>query len=270
MKQRILLFAFFSFTAFFSNAQIIVDFESETVGNMTFAVDSFMFISDGEFLISEFEDFSCDGSVGFNKYLDSGFMDAASMDTIGTIRPVNTEVVFQVSTSMEQCVWVGSDDGDVISTGVIGFTGTNLDGGVVYEEFEVESLNFNDLVPITFTAATWADIDLTSLQVEIVSTSDSTDYFAMDNLVLEKVAMLTSTDEFTAQQIKVSPNPTTGAITLSNFEQGQIVITDSFGRKVKEVFMSSPALDISELANGFYFLSIQVRDKIYTKRIVKI
>lgn len=67
----------------------------------------------------------------------------------------------------------------------------------------------------------------------------------------------------------IFPNPTSGKLEISGITQGVATITDTSGRIVKTTSFTSPTLDISELSQGMYFVSIQSGDKSIIKRIIK-
>ena len=80
--------------------------------------------------------------------------------------------------------------------------------------------------------------------------------------------------------ITISPNPTTGALTITNCELRitDIEVFDVYGKKLSQISpelnsgLNSPfsiQIDISHLASGIYFLHIQTENGTVTKKIVK-
>lgn len=70
------------------------------------------------------------------------------------------------------------------------------------------------------------------------------------------------------------PNPTSGLFVISfrtAVTDAQIIITDGSGKVVKKTTGSGPKLsfDISPLATGVYYISIQEKGSVITKKIVK-
>ena len=76
-------------------------------------------------------------------------------------------------------------------------------------------------------------------------------------------------DEIETMSINIFPNPTSGKIEISGIPHGLATITDTSGRIVKEIFFKDPTLDISDLSQGVYFVSVQSNRKSTTKKIIK-
>lgn len=187
MKKRCLLFTIFLFTCFFSNAQLVENFENATVGSTSFTMNGFEFNLTGDFLIDQFNNFSCNGNTGTNKFMDSGFGDGPSQGVIGSITPADPAVTFQLCTFANMCAWPGQQDGSNSSSGIFRFTGTKEDGSTVSEDIPLASTNGNDFITFKFKGNIWGGVVLKSLEVEIISTQDATDYLALDNLVFSNV-----------------------------------------------------------------------------------
>lgn len=247
----------------------VEDFEGETLGGTTFQTGNTTFVLTGDFIISEFDDFSCDGSAGTNRYMDSGYrIGGGSSGVIGSFAPADTSLRFKVSTTVAQCVWPGSDDGELLSSGTFRFTGTKSDNSTVSEDFMLTSTNFTDLVPLTFSDAIWGGVELRSIQIEIAGTQDSTDYFAMDNFVFESTN--TANERFNIDdQVSVFPNPTHGQIEFSGIEYGTVRITDQLGKVVLTTELSQSSINVSSLPGGVYMMHIRAGDRWATKKLVK-
>ncbi len=269
MKQKILLFSIFLFSSMLLNAQFTVDFEDQEVGDTSFTVNGFEFKMTDDFLISEFDDFSCDGSVGPNKYMDTGYLDQASSGVLGSIAPVNPVVLFQMSVTSPQCAWPGSGDGEHVSTGVFRFTGLTADDNMIFEEIELTSDNFTDHTTFTFADTIWQGVDLKNLEMEIVSTSDSTDYFVIDNLTFETISDPTSTNNLAKTLFDISPNPTNGIIRITTLENMEVNIYNNLGALVKTALNTNQDIDLSILPAGIYFVSLLHEEGLITRKIIK-
>ena len=78
-------------------------------------------------------------------------------------------------------------------------------------------------------------------------------------------------------QYTLSPNPTQHTLTItsknSSTIQGNIIITDMLGRKVKEVIVNNASsdvlIDVSELVNGIYTLSVEDKNTISHTNFIK-
>ena len=75
-------------------------------------------------------------------------------------------------------------------------------------------------------------------------------------------------DELVFDNIVVYPNPTTGNLTIKTNLDITYELYDFTG-KVINTDMKSENIDISNLPNGVYFLSIKYEDKVFNKRIIK-
>ncbi|MEN0002498.1 MAG: T9SS type A sorting domain-containing protein [Bacteroidota bacterium] len=251
------------------NAQIIADFENASPDATTFMTGAVEWQITGDFLISEFEDFSCTGLLGTNRYIDSGYLNGGSEGIVGSIAPTDAAVSFQMATSTSQCVWLGSADGQFISTGTIKFTGQKTDDTTVEESFELTTTSYNDLVAVDFSASIWSAVDLSSLQVEITGTQDSTNYVAIDNLTFDAITVPTSIQEVDALAIKLFPNPTSGRITMQHIDASQIEVYDRLGQLVLHTFDAKNSINLESLPAGVYIVKIREAEQLFVEKVVK-
>ena len=80
--------------------------------------------------------------------------------------------------------------------------------------------------------------------------------------------------DFTAEKIRVYPNPTTGELRIENGELkiNNVEIFDVYGRKISSHHLipsSSHHLDISHLPTGLYFVKIATEQGAVVKKVVK-
>jgi len=244
------------------------DFEGETVSGTNFSVGTELFIMVGDLLISEYPNFSCDGNPDTNRYMDSGWLDGLSTGTFGWFAPVNPSSTFQVSTSAVQCGWPGINDGVDSTNGTVRFIGLKVDNTSIYEDFNLVSYNFTDLLPFTFSDSIWGGKDLKNMQIDIVNNMD---YWAMDNLVLTNISTYIKPAPLTEKQVQLCPNPTAGLfhIKSSSTEDGEIVIRNYMGQAVKKYASSDQIMDISMQPKGIYFVSIGSNAPVITLKIIK-
>lgn len=80
---------------------------------------------------------------------------------------------------------------------------------------------------------------------------------------------LNATTNLSGDELEVYPNPTTGSIYLKGMNTGKAIITDAFGKILKEKLITAAPLDISELPAGVYFLQLRTEGALLTKKIVK-
>ena len=85
----------------------------------------------------------------------------------------------------------------------------------------------------------------------------------------------TSVQELKLSSVQVFPNPTDGLLNLSfshsENQQGKLMVSDVFGRQILEQKIVSrnynSQLDLSQQSSGIYFLSIQIGDAVWTRKI---
>ena len=76
------------------------------------------------------------------------------------------------------------------------------------------------------------------------------------------------------EKIKVYPNPTTGELTITNYELriDNIEIFDIYGRKIlshTSLLSSETTVNISHLTTGIYFIKITTEQGVITKKVIK-
>ena len=84
----------------------------------------------------------------------------------------------------------------------------------------------------------------------------------------------TKIDGFYNEQFQIFPNPTSSIIhiNLEEFSKTNLTIYDISGNMVlmKQLTRKNSTLDITELEIGIYMLKIEMNNKIYSRRIVKL
>jgi len=71
--------------------------------------------------------------------------------------------------------------------------------------------------------------------------------------------------------VEISPNPSEGIFQINGIPQGTYQIHDTTGRTIRSGNMKNDlSIDISQEAQGVYFMSIQMENETITKRIIKI
>lgn len=77
-----------------------------------------------------------------------------------------------------------------------------------------------------------------------------------------------------AKEMAISPNPASNSFRVNNFDPAQhtshqLSITDMAGRQLKRILMSSPEVDISDLPNGMYMVTIwNNSSRIFTEKLI--
>ncbi|MCT4560938.1 MAG: GEVED domain-containing protein [Crocinitomicaceae bacterium] len=107
--------------------------------------------------------------------------------------------------------------------------------------------------------------DYTVYVVENGCSSDTSDVFVADNVGIEEIELNAS--------LKLYPNPTKGIFTLSTdqIEAQVAVISDLNGKVVRQIVLSDneTKIDISELEDGVYLLTVNTSHRSLVARIVK-
>jgi hypothetical protein len=89
-----------------------------------------------------------------------------------------------------------------------------------------------------------------------------------------KVGIPTGISETQAEWVQIYPNPTTGGLTITNYELRitDVEVYDIYGRKTASnhllISSSNQQVDVSHLPNGLYFLRIYTEDSILVKRFI--
>ena len=84
---------------------------------------------------------------------------------------------------------------------------------------------------------------------------------------------LTTTENIAStESIELYPNPTTGILNIRglNTESSRIKILDSIGKIVDQPKSENHQIDLSNLANGLYFIVIETDKLQISKRIIKL
>ena len=94
-----------------------------------------------------------------------------------------------------------------------------------------------------------------------------------DNLYLGSVPLL-NISENTIEKLKIniSPNPTTGIVSISNQDNlsiDKIEIVDVLGKTISTKTENTSQVDISNMAKGIYIFKIYSGETVFQKKIVK-
>ena len=93
-------------------------------------------------------------------------------------------------------------------------------------------------------------------------------YLALDNIVIEDIGLPVSNIQ--EEAIKIYPNPAVGEIEITGIDDFEIKIIDAFGRIVREQPVVNQKVDVSDFANGVYYIFIKTHNQHITKRIIKL
>jgi hypothetical protein len=71
------------------------------------------------------------------------------------------------------------------------------------------------------------------------------------------------------RELQFYPNPVSDKFQIVGIEEGEIVIMDYMGKTILQTNFKGSEIDISELANGIYFVKVSSKNQIWTKRLIK-
>jgi len=71
------------------------------------------------------------------------------------------------------------------------------------------------------------------------------------------------------KDIEIYPNPTNGTLNIVGIKTAEVKIIDKLGRVVKAFNTTNQKIDISELPNGIYLISVTTKKGVVTNRIIK-
>ncbi|MDT0555055.1 T9SS type A sorting domain-containing protein [Patiriisocius hiemis] len=78
-----------------------------------------------------------------------------------------------------------------------------------------------------------------------------------------------STNSTTSKKFQFFPNPTSAKITFENIDSANVNIYNSIGQFLEKKTIENHSLNISNLADGIYFLKINTQDAVETVKIIK-
>lgn len=91
---------------------------------------------------------------------------------------------------------------------------------------------------------------------------DPQDYnFYVDNFIVEAAQLATAETSLAKKEIKVSPNPFTDVINISEFKDIKTLkVTDLSGRTLKTIENPEAQINLGDLSGGLYILNLQFKD----------
>jgi len=85
--------------------------------------------------------------------------------------------------------------------------------------------------------------------------------------------IIISTEDVSTLQIKIFPNPTSGALTVQfpNQNEGTISLLDYTGKTIlTEILKPESQVDLSDIPNGVYLLEVKTTDGVWVERVAKV
>lgn len=139
--------------------------------------------------------------------------------------------------------------------------------------FEIQkSENGADWEIISFTEGRGASIEINEYEYTDRTPFSGINYYRLKQIDFDgafeysKVIEVNFSKE---RKLQFYPNPANDKIKIGGIEEGEIVIMDHFGRTILQTNYKGSELDISDLANGLYFVKVNSGNQIWIKRLIK-
>lgn len=95
---------------------------------------------------------------------------------------------------------------------------------------------------------------------------------AIDDLYFTGTKLVTNTQKISPDMAQLFPNPASGSVTIKTNNGSlvqQVNISNSNGVLVKQINFPSSPIDVTDLANGFYFVQVKMGEKSVTLKLIK-
>jgi hypothetical protein len=139
--------------------------------------------------------------------------------------------------------------------------------------FEIEkSKNGSDWARMAFIAGAGTTHDYQRYEYADQTPFSGISYYRLKQIDFEGTydySKVISFDFTTNESVRVYPNPASKTIEISGINQGKIVFTDNMGRIVLQASYPGPAIDISALPNGIYFIQIGSENVLTSEILIK-
>jgi len=282
--KKLLLFCLISFLGNqFLNAQTTEDFEGDTTSATNFTDNGQNFtITNGagetNYDIEFFSNGGWNGTTTDHKFVDNSGTPAPTLNngssftittTDGTDIYINNLYVFLSQFNLNAAS---------------GFTLTiegRVNGGPAYTI--VKSTGFSNTTTFTpnngftfidFTTEGGSDNSNTAIDELIFTSTVNADYLALDGMNWEPAA-LGIEENLLTNETSLYPNPNKGDFTLNysgNEQLKELQVLDMLGKRIQTIslenFANSKEINLTTLAKGMYFITIQSETTSVTKRMI--
>ncbi len=147
-----------------------------------------------------------------------------------------------------------------------GVAGGGIPVGGVYSSANGDEVD-DDGNGMTFSFNALASAGSTYVVIYTYTDANGCQNSAAIEVVLEDEPV--SVDYLEAASLDIFPNPTSGVLNVSGLIAEEITVLDIRGRLLKKEINPGATLDLSDLANGIYFLKIKANEQIISTRIIK-
>ena len=252
----------------FAMGQFTIDFEETNGGDTTLTAGGIEWKMTGDFNCDSYEAFFCGEGTGLNRYMDSGWEDGASEGFMGSLKPTDPTVVFQLGTdSATMCIWPASVDGLFPGEGTVTFAGILLDGSTVAETMELATEDYS-LTSYLFDSEIWGGVDILELTVTIEEGDGNLDHLVFDNIEIASIGTVSEVQMTASAPITLYPNPSRGEVTFSQ-PVTDIVVFDLAGQQVMQHTQPCSSINFEGLKTGWYALQFTSGGQRWTQQIIR-
>ena len=252
----------------FAAGQFTIDFEGTNGGDTTFTAGGIEWTMTGDFNCDSYDEFFCGEGTGLNRYMDSGWEDGASEGYMGSLKPTDPNVVFQLGTdTATMCIWPASGDGLFPGEGTVTFAGILPDGSTVAETMGLATEDYS-LTSYLFGAATWNGLDILELTVTIEGFAGNLDHLVFDNIEIASMGTVSRVQMPTSVPVALYPNPTRGDVIFSQ-PVTDVMVFDLAGQQVMQHAQPCSSINLEELSAGWYAVQFNCGGQRWTQQIIR-
>ena len=251
----------------FAAGQFTIDFEETNGGDTTLTAGDIEWMMTGDFNCDSYKAFFCGEGTGLNRYMDSGWEDGASEGYMGSLKPTDPTVVFQLGTDgATMCIWPASVDGLFPGEGTVTFAGILPDGGTIAETMELATEDYS-LTSYLFDSEIWSGVDILELTVTIEEGDGNLDHLVFDNIEITSTGTISRVQMPADTPVNLFPNPTRGGVTFSQ-PVTDVVVIDLAGQRVLQHAPRCAAINLEELSAGWYAVHFSHGGQRWTEQII--
>ena len=176
------------------------------------------------------------------------------------------------NTDLEVSLWVGGNDYPEKNRHLSDIGAQKIDQKII----DADVLNGFETVPIELIlSSNNANYDCTPIWIMFENkNANNQKVNLIDNIKIDYYDTLSTTDNETPNLIQIYPNPTQSTVTIScDIDQfSNVSLLDNLGRVIQTHNSSYNNLnvDLSSLSTGIYFIKLEYKNQIVTKKVLKI
>ncbi|MGB2190773.1 MAG: T9SS type A sorting domain-containing protein [Flavobacteriales bacterium] len=252
----------------FAAGQFTIDFEETNGGDTTLTAGGIEWTMTGDFNCDSYEAFFCGEGTGLNRYMDSGWEDGASEGYMGSLKPTDPTVVFQLGTdTATMCIWPASVDGLFPGEGTVTFAGILPDGSTIAETMELATEDYS-LASYLFDSEIWSGVDILELTVTIEEGDGNLDHLVFDNIEIASTETVSRIQMLESTPVTIFPNPTLGEVYFSR-PVTDVMVFDLAGKKVTQHAQPCSSIDLESLEPGWYAVQFSHGGQRWMQQIIR-